>query len=69
MVERGELDFQPEWLATEVFDQIASACQRCGTERLKPIKGSAPRGNHVRADSPSCGADEAGFSGIARMSE
>ena len=42
MVERGELDFQPEWLATEVFDQIASACQRCGTERLKPIKEALP---------------------------
>jgi len=42
MVERGDLEFQPEWLATEVFDQIASACQRCGTERLKPIKEALP---------------------------
>jgi len=38
MVERGELDFQPKWLATEPFDQIADACQRYGLERLKPIK-------------------------------
>ncbi len=42
MVERGELDFQPEWLAKEVFDQIARACQRCGMERLRPIKETLP---------------------------
>lgn len=42
MVERGEIDFQPEWLAPEVFDQIAGACQRCGMERLKPIKEALP---------------------------
>lgn len=42
MVERGEIDFQPEWLAPEVFDQIAGACQRRGVERLKPIKEALP---------------------------
>lgn len=42
MVERGEIDFQSEWLAPEVFDQIAGACQRCGMERLKPIKEALP---------------------------
>lgn len=42
MVERSEIDFQPEWLAPEVFDQIANACQRCGMERLKPIKEALP---------------------------
>jgi len=42
MMERGEIDFQSEWLAPEVFDQIAGACQRCGMERLKPIKEALP---------------------------
>ena len=42
MVERGEIDFQSEWLAPELFDQIAGACQRCGMERLKPIKEALP---------------------------
>ena len=42
MIERGEIDFQSEWLAPEVFDQIAGACQRCGMERLKPIKEALP---------------------------
>ena len=42
MIERGEIDFQSEWLAPEVFDQIASACQSCGMQRLKPIKEALP---------------------------
>ena len=42
MVERCEIDFQSEWLAPELFDQIAGACQRCGMERLKPIKETLP---------------------------
>lgn len=42
MVERGEIDFQSGWLAQEVFDQIAGVCQRCGMERLKPIKEALP---------------------------
>lgn len=42
MVERSEVDFQSEWLAPKVFDQIADACQRCGMERLKPIKEALP---------------------------
>jgi ATP-dependent DNA helicase RecQ len=42
MIERGEVDFQPEWLAPEAFDQIVRACQRCGMERLKPIKEALP---------------------------
>ena len=42
MVERREADFQSEWLAPEVFDQIANACQSLGMERLKPIKEALP---------------------------
>ena len=36
------IEFQPEWFAPEIFEQIASACQRCGMERLKPIKEALP---------------------------
>lgn len=43
MVERGEIDFQPQWFAQQIFDQIVGACQRCGMERLKPIKESLPK--------------------------
>src|SRR5579859_446043 len=42
MIERGEVDFQSEWMAPEIFDQIAGACQRSGMERLKPIKEALP---------------------------
>lgn len=42
MVERGEIAFRKEWVAQDVFDQIARACRRCGTERLKPIKEALP---------------------------
>ena len=42
MIERGEIEFQSEWLAPDVFDQIAGACQRSGMERLKPIKEALP---------------------------
>lgn len=37
-MERGEVDFRSEWLASEVFHQIVSVCQRCGIERPKPIQ-------------------------------
>ena len=42
MVERGEIEFQREWISPEKFDQIAGACERCGMERLKPIKEALP---------------------------
>ncbi|HKW61208.1 MAG TPA: RecQ family ATP-dependent DNA helicase [Candidatus Acidoferrum sp.] len=42
LIERGEIEFQAKWLAQKVFDQIAGACQRCGMERLKPIKEALP---------------------------
>ena len=43
IVERGEVAFQREWVAQEVFDQIVKASQRYGMVRLKPIKEALPR--------------------------
>lgn len=43
LIERGEIDFQREWIAQKMFDQIARACERCGMERLKPIKETLPK--------------------------
>jgi ATP-dependent DNA helicase RecQ len=38
MTERGDTEFQPEWLAPGRYEEIAAACRQLGTERLKPIK-------------------------------
>jgi ATP-dependent DNA helicase RecQ len=38
MIERGDAQFQPSWFATEKYAEIAAACRRLGTDRLKPIK-------------------------------
>lgn len=42
MIERGETEFQPEWLAPGRFEEISAACRQLGTERLKPIKETLP---------------------------
>jgi ATP-dependent DNA helicase RecQ len=42
LLERGEAEFQPGWLAPERYDQIAAACQRLGMDRLKPLKEALP---------------------------
>jgi ATP-dependent DNA helicase RecQ len=42
MIERGDTEFQPAWLAPELYDRIAAACQQLGMERLKPIKEALP---------------------------
>jgi ATP-dependent DNA helicase RecQ len=42
MVERGDVEFQPEWLAPERYTQIATACQQWGLDRLKPLKDALP---------------------------
>jgi ATP-dependent DNA helicase RecQ len=42
LIERGDLEFQPEWLDKELYDRIAAACQQLGMERLKPIKEALP---------------------------
>lgn len=42
MVSRGELEFQPQWLAPGRQVQIEKVCARLGTERLKPLKEALP---------------------------
>jgi hypothetical protein len=42
MVESGEVEFRPEWIAVERLAQIQEACGRLGAERLKPLKDALP---------------------------
>jgi ATP-dependent DNA helicase RecQ len=42
MTERGDTEFQPEWLAPGRYEEIAPACRQLGTEHLKPIKEILP---------------------------
>jgi ATP-dependent DNA helicase RecQ len=42
MIERGDVEFQPGWLAPERYNQIAAACHQLGMERLKPLKEALP---------------------------
>jgi ATP-dependent DNA helicase RecQ len=38
LVEKGELQFQPEWIEEDKLASIEEACARLGTRALKPIK-------------------------------
>jgi ATP-dependent DNA helicase RecQ len=42
LIESGHVEFQPAWLAPQLYDRIAAACQQLGMERLKPIKEALP---------------------------
>jgi ATP-dependent DNA helicase RecQ len=42
LLERGILEFQPNWLATEKQTRIEEAGARLGFERLKPVKEALP---------------------------
>ncbi len=42
MVESGEAEFRPEWIAAERLEKIREACGRLGAERLKPLKDALP---------------------------
>jgi len=42
MVERGEAEFQPSWIAGERLEKIRQACERLGSDRLKPLKDALP---------------------------
>jgi len=41
-VERGEIEFRPEWILQGHQRQIEEACGRLGMERLKPLKDALP---------------------------
>jgi ATP-dependent DNA helicase RecQ len=42
LIERGDVEFQPGWLAPERYNQIAAACHQLGMERLKALKEALP---------------------------
>jgi ATP-dependent DNA helicase RecQ len=42
LIERGEATFQPGWLSSERYNLIATACQKLGMDRLKPLKEALP---------------------------
>jgi ATP-dependent DNA helicase RecQ len=42
LIERGDVQYQLDWLPAERYHQIANACQQFGTDRLKPLKESLP---------------------------
>jgi ATP-dependent DNA helicase RecQ len=42
LVEKGELQFQPEWIEEDKLASIEEACARLGTRALKPIKDALP---------------------------
>jgi len=42
IMERGDIEFRPEWISAEAYAQITAACQQLGMERLKPIKEALP---------------------------
>ncbi len=42
MIERGDAEFQPNWLPVERYNQIAAACRQLGMDRLKPLKEALP---------------------------
>jgi ATP-dependent DNA helicase RecQ len=42
LIERGEAVFQPEWLSSKRYNQIAAACHQLGMEGLKPLKEALP---------------------------
>jgi ATP-dependent DNA helicase RecQ len=42
LIERGEAEFQTNWLSVERYNQIAAACQQLGMDRLKPLKEALP---------------------------
>jgi ATP-dependent DNA helicase RecQ len=42
LVEKGELQFQPEWVGEAKVVSIEEACARLGTKTLKPLKDALP---------------------------
>jgi ATP-dependent DNA helicase RecQ len=42
LIERGDAEFQPNWLAPERYNQIVAACRQLGMDRLKPLKEALP---------------------------
>ena len=42
LIEKGELEFQREWMPDGHYQQIREACERVGVEWMKPLKEALP---------------------------
>ena len=42
LIERGDTEFKPNWLARERYERIAATCRQFGMDRLKPLKEALP---------------------------
>lgn len=42
LIERGDAEFCPDWMARERYAEIAAVCQQLGVERLRPLKDALP---------------------------
>ncbi|HEX3375422.1 MAG TPA: RecQ family ATP-dependent DNA helicase, partial [Candidatus Acidoferrales bacterium] len=42
LLEKGEIEFQPQWMPPAKAEQIRATCARVGTEWMKPIKDALP---------------------------
>jgi ATP-dependent DNA helicase RecQ len=42
MVERGEVQFEPQWIAGDRLERIEEVCANLGLERLRPLKDALP---------------------------
>jgi len=42
LIERGDTEFEPNWLARERYERIAATCRQLGMDRLKPLKEALP---------------------------
>jgi len=42
LIEKGELEFQREWMPDGHYQQIREACECVGVEWMKPLKEALP---------------------------
>jgi ATP-dependent DNA helicase RecQ len=42
LIERGDTEFRPDWMAPARYDEIAAVCRQLGVDRLRPIKDALP---------------------------
>ena len=42
MIEAGDAKFRESWFGAEKYAEISEACERLGTDLLKPIKEALP---------------------------
>jgi ATP-dependent DNA helicase RecQ len=42
LIERGDTEFRPDWMAPARYDEIAAVCRQLGMDRLRPLKDALP---------------------------